>query len=95
MKRDAFLSGFIPGLILPVIGFYIYFLLFFRYMGLEKFIAHLLKINMLVSVLSLGVFLNLALTFYFYQKEADQSIKGVIAASFIYAFIVVYFKVLR
>jgi hypothetical protein len=95
MKKDAFLTGFIPGLLLPVIGFYLYFLLFFQYMGLNKFIEHLLRINMLVSVLSLGVFLNLILTFYFYRAEADRSIKGVIAASFIYAFVVVYFKVLR
>ena len=95
MKKDAFLTGFIPGLLLPVIGFYLYFLLFFQYMGLHKFIEHLQRINMLVSVLSLGVFLNLILTFYFYRIEADRSIKGVIAASFIYAFVVVYFKVLR
>lgn len=95
MKKDAFLTGFIPGLLLPVIGFYLYYQLFFQYMGLNKFIDHLVRINMLVSVLSLGVFLNLILTFYFYRAEADRSIKGVIAASFIYAFVVVYYKVLR
>ena len=94
MKKDAFLTGFIPGVVLPWIGFYIYYLLFFRYMGLHSFINHLTRINMTVSVLSLGVILNLVLFFFFYQKEWDRSARGVIAATFIYAGFVVYFKVL-
>lgn len=93
-KKDAFLTGFIPGLVAPLLGFYIYFLIFFKYMGFGKFIEHLQRINMIVSVLSLGVVLNLAIFFLFYQLKLDRSAKGVIAATFIYAFIVVYFKVL-
>lgn len=95
MKKDAFLTGFLPGLILPLIGFYIYFLLFFKYMGFASFIQHLQRINMIVSVLSLGVILNLGIFFLFYQKELDRSARGVIAATFVYAALVVYFKVLR
>jgi hypothetical protein len=94
LKKDSFLTGLIPGLILPLVGFYIYFLLFFRYMGFSSFVNHLVKINMLVSVLSLGVILNLVVFFFFYQKQLDRSARGVIAATFIYAGIVVYFKVL-
>ena len=94
MKKDAFITGFLPGLILPLIGFYIYFQLFFEYMGLASFIQHLQRINMIVSVLSLGVILNLVIFFFFYQKELDRSARGVIAATFVYAGLVVYYKVL-
>jgi hypothetical protein len=48
----------------------------------------------MVSVLSLGVILNLVLFFYFYKVETDKSAQGVIGASFVYAFIVVYVKMI-
>ena len=92
--KDHFLAGFIPGLLLPLIGVYIYYGLFFSYMGFNSFLHHLEKNNLGLSVLSLGVILNLALFFLFYQFEKDRSARGVIGASFIYAFIVLYFKVL-
>ena len=94
MKKvnDRFLTGFIPGLIMPLMGVYIYFLLFFSYMGLTGFINHIFKNNLIVSVISLGTILNLAVFFLFYQFEKDHSAKGVIGATFIYAFIVLFFK---
>lgn len=94
-KFDTFHFGFIPGLVAPVAGMFIYYLLMFRYMGLQSFISHLINAGLLVSVMSLGVILNLILFFMFYRVEADRAARGVIAATFIYAFIVVYFKVLR
>ena len=90
--NDRFLTGFIPGLIMPLMGVYIYFLLFFSYMGLAGFIKHIFKNNLIVSVISLGTILNLAVFFLFYQFEKDHSAKGVIGATFIYAFIVLFFK---
>lgn len=93
-KKDAFLTGLIPGLILPFVGFYLYYLLFFNYMDIHSFIDHVVRINKAIAVLSLGAILNLALFFIFYQMQLDKSARGVIAATFIYAFVVVYFKVL-
>ena len=93
--KDFFIAGFIPGLLLPLAGVYIYFLLFFFYMGLNEFLDHLLKNDLMLSVLSLGVILNLFLFFLFYYFEKDRSARGVIGASFIYAFIVLYFKVIN
>ena len=67
MRTDHFLFGFISGLIGPLIGFYFYYLLFFRYMGFNSFYRHVVSSDKLISVLSLGVILNLALFFIFYQ----------------------------
>lgn len=36
--------------------------------------------------------LNLGLFFFFYQKQLDKSARGVLGATFIFAFVVVYFK---
>ncbi len=92
--KNRFATGFIPGLLMPLLGFYLYYLLFFGYMTFDQFIDHVLKVNIAVSVLSLGTILNLLLFFLFYMKETDQAARGVIGATFIYAFIVFYFKVL-
>jgi len=94
MKKDSLLTGFIAGVLSPLLGFYFYFLLFFGYMGFSNFINHVIKNNLAVSVLSIGVILNLVIFFIFYQIEADRSAKGVIMATFLYSFVVVYFKVL-
>ena len=95
MLKDHFLSGFIPSLLLPLIGSYIYYLVFFEYMGVQQFYSHITSNNLFISVLSIGVILNLGLFFLFYQFEKDRSAQGVIGATFLYAFIVLYFKILR
>lgn len=92
INKDSFIFGLVPGLILPWVGFYIYYLLFFSYMSLSGFANHLRSIDMLVSVVSLGAILNLAMFFIFYQFKLDRSAKGVIGATFIYAFIVIIYK---
>ena len=92
--KDHFLAGFVPGLLLPLIGVYIYYLLFFSFMGFNGFHNHLVRNDLLLPVISLGVILNLALFFLFYQFEKDHSARGVIGATFIYAFIVLYFKMI-
>ncbi len=92
--KDQFMTGFVPGLLMPLLGFYLYFLLFFGYMTFDNFIDHVIRANMAVSVLSLGAILNLALFFLLYSLKKDRAAKGVIAATFIYAFLVFYFKIL-
>ncbi|MEO7874104.1 MAG: hypothetical protein ABIT08_16080 [Bacteroidia bacterium] len=62
-------------------------------MELNYFIKHIVTTDKWVSVLSLGVIINLGLFFLFYRKQWDRSARGVLAATFIYAFVVVYFRV--
>lgn len=95
MKTDHFLVGFISGLMGPLIGFYFYYLLFFRYMGFTSFFHHVAETGKIISVLSVGVIFNLALFFLFYQTEKDKSLRGIVGATFIYAFVVLYFKMIR
>lgn len=95
IRKDHFLSGFIPGVLSPLLGFYLYYLFFFRYMSFGNFISHLLRSQLFISVLSIGVILNLLVFFLFYRIEADRSVRGVVAATFLYAFLVVYFRVIR
>ncbi len=93
ISKDSFLIGFIPSLIAPFLGSLIFYFIFFNYMELNYFIKHIVTTDKWVSVLSLGVIMNLGLFFFFYRKKLDRSTRGVIAATFLYAFVVVYFKV--
>jgi hypothetical protein len=92
--HDAFKTGFVPGLLLPLFGFYLYYLFFFGYMGFDAFVDHVVQSNLAVSVLSLGVILNLGIFFLFYSRQQDNSARGVIGATLVYGFIVLYFKVI-
>ncbi|MFN5355571.1 MAG: hypothetical protein ACK5CT_03075 [Bacteroidota bacterium] len=91
---DTFKAGFVPGLLLPLLGFYLYYLGFFQYMGFDAFVDHVIRANLAVSVLSLGVILNLGLFFLYFSNQRDQAARGVIGATLIYGFVVLYFKVL-
>ncbi|MEO5571368.1 MAG: hypothetical protein ABIS37_10625 [Bacteroidia bacterium] len=93
LSKDSFLVGFIPALIAPFLGSLIFYFIFFNYMELNYFIKHIVTTDKWVSVLSLGVIINLGLFFLFYRKQWDRSARGVLAATFIYAFVVVYFRV--
>jgi hypothetical protein len=92
LNKDLFVTGFIPGLIAPFLGSFIFYLLFFNYMQLDNFIRHIVSSGTWVSVLSLGVILNLIIFIFFFRREDDRSAKGVLAATFVYAFVVIYFK---
>jgi hypothetical protein len=92
--KDKFIYGFVPGLITPLIGSYIYYLLFFNLMGIRAFAHHITSNNLLIPVISIGVIFNLGLFFLYYQFEKDMAAKGVIGATFLYAFVVLYFKIL-
>lgn len=92
INKDSFLVGFIPGLIAPFLGSIIFYFLFFNYMQLDNFIKHIISSGTWISVLSLGAILNLGLFIFFYRRQSDRSARGVLGATFIYAFVVVYFK---
>ncbi len=91
-RRDTFLRGFLPAAVFPFGGAVIFYLLFFGYMQFESFLDHIVSTSQWISVLSLGVILNLALFFLFIRSGADRSARGVLGATFLYAFLVVYFK---
>ena len=94
IRKDHFLTGFISGLIAPVIGFYIYYLISFRYMGLQSYISRLLELGLEAGVISLSLIANLVVFFYFIRIKADASARGVIGATFLYGMVIVCLKYL-
>jgi hypothetical protein len=93
-RRDHFLAGLLPALLLPFAGGFAFYVLFFGHMRLGFFVKHILSTQQWVSVLSLGVILNLGLFMLHIRHGRDRAARGVLAATFAFAFVVVFFKVL-
>jgi ATP/ADP translocase len=92
LRINHFLYGFITGLILPFTGVLIFYLIFFNYMDPQFFLSHIIRSGNWVSVLSLGVIMNLGAFFLFLKNNAELSSRGVLGATFIFAFIAIYYK---
>lgn len=92
IKKNSFIAGFIPGLLLPFAGAWLFYLFFFNYMEVEQFARHVWNSGTWISVISLGVILNLGMFMLFLRFNFERSARGVLAATFFYAFLAVYFK---
>lgn len=95
IRKDHFLTGFISGIIAPFIGFYIYYLISFRYMDFRLYISRLTELGLEGGVISLSLIANLIVFFYFIRGKADRSARGVIGATFLYALVIVIIKYTR
>ena len=91
-SKDKFITGFIGGIIAPVVGFYLYYIALFRQMDLSGFYNTLVSNNTLAAAISLSLLANLALFFVFDKFGKLNGSRGVIAATFIYGFYIVYLK---
>jgi hypothetical protein len=90
--KDHFITGFIAGLAAPLIAFSIYAKFRFPEEALTNIYRHVRSLGILSTMLSLSVFINLLVFFLFIWSKADRSSKGVLAATFLYAFFVVILK---
>lgn len=92
VKADSKLLGFIIGLILPIIGTFIFWGGAYGSIGLRDMGILLTELQKLSAVISIGLLANLPGFFLFYWKKKDESARGVIMATFVYAFIIVTVK---
>ncbi len=82
-----FIKGFLIGLITPVAGFWIYSKMALK---TEADIAfkQLISDHLLTQVIAIAVLFNLLPLFVFNNRNENEPLKGVVAASILYAFVV-------
>ena len=90
--KDNFFTGLVSGILAPVIAFSVYSKSKFPEEPLMNVFHHVKGLGILSAMISLCVFVNLLVFFLFIWTKADRSAKGVLLATFIYAFIVVILK---
>jgi len=92
MASDSKLLGFIIGLLVPIVGIVVFWGGAYGLIGLRDMGILLTELQKLSAVISIGLLANLPAFFLFYWKKKDESARGIIMATFIYALVVVVIK---
>lgn len=84
--------GFVIGLLAPFLALCGYYLINYRYMSVGDFVDYLKLGDTYTPLVSLCVLANLAAFYPFIWKEKWEGGKGVLAATFVWAALVVFLK---
>jgi len=90
--KKEILIGFIVGIIANVLGTLLYILLFSDLQIVETYVAAVRQEHV-GSLLALGAILNLIAFFGFLKIKRDHRAKGVLIATILTAFLILYYKV--
>ena len=91
-RFDRLAIGWLLGIISPLIIFLIVYELKYSDMEFMTYLRNVWKMKIFLKILSLCVFPNLGFFFLFYRNKYDMAARGVIMATFIYAFFVMVGK---
>ncbi len=86
------LTGFIIGLIGPIIGGLLFYIMLYSEMALSAFIQTSLQAGIQTELISLATVFNLLLFFIAIWTGKQHTARGVILATFIYVLIVLILK---
>jgi len=93
-RYDAILTGWIIGAILPILIFLITYEVKYSEMEFRSFLRNMWQMKIFMKLLSLCVFPNLGFFFLFYRMKYDMAARGIILATFMYAFLVLVAKLI-
>ncbi len=88
---NSLFTGIIPGIIVPLIAVYLFYLLKNFSMDFNHFLKYLFEYKLAAKVLSVALIANLSIFFLFLQTDRYKSARGVISATFLYAIIAVLY----
>jgi len=93
MKRNVPFLGLVIGIILPVIGLGLVYLILFRNASFEDFWRLLVNNHDKAAfVLSLAVLANIAPFIYYTNKRYDLTARGILIATMLYAVLMILLK---
>lgn len=93
-RYDRILTGWTIGTILPLIIFWITYEVKYSEMDFVFFLRSMWRMKIFLKLLSICVFPNLGFFLLFYKIKYDMAARGVILATFMYAFLVLITKVM-
>ena len=92
MHKKEVIIGFVVGIIANTVGTLLYILLFSDFGIVETYKAAVAQ-EQIGSLLALGAILNLVAFFGFLRLKRDYRARGVMMATILTAFIILYYKV--
>ena len=91
---DRLVVGFVIGLLVPVIFFLIVYQVKYGNIGFETYVRKTWEMKIFWKILSVCVFPDLGFFLLFYRRKYDMAARGVILATFMYAFAVLVAKLI-
>jgi len=93
MNRNQPIFGFLIGVVAPILGLYIMYMLWGSHEGIELFVRHVIKSPSTASkVFTLSLLANLVPFVWFTSKRLDFWARGVFIATMIYVLFIVLIK---
>ncbi len=93
-RFDKLKFGLLPGILIPIITFFLYYLLSFNDVKFEDYLQHIHEYRILFKIMSLCVLTNLPLFYIYIQYKKLRSAQGVVMAVFFYAFMVLAYRLI-
>ncbi len=85
-RFDNISIGFLIGFVLPVVVFFVVYLIGKNDISVAEYIKSLQQLNVLIKLGSLCVFLNSAVFMGFIKLKFEKTARGILGATIIYAF---------
>lgn len=82
------LTGVISGILMPVIAFFVFFLLTRHGLTLDLFIRRMIEVDRVTEVMSISVFTNIVIFLLFNRFDMLRASKGVLGITIAWAFLV-------
>jgi len=93
-RFDQISIGWIIGMFVPLVIFFVFYQLKYSDIGFFAYVKSIWQMKILMKLLSICVFPNLGFFLVFYRLKYDMAARGVILATFMYAFAVLITKVI-
>lgn len=93
-RFDSLKLGTIMGLIVPALGFLIFYLWSFSKVSLSYFVQYAIQIEAVSKVLSLSLLPNLLVFFLYIRKNYYFTARGILLSTFIWTLAIVLVKFL-
>jgi len=91
---DRLLVGWVIGIVVPLVFFLVFYQMKYSEMPFMVYLRNVWEMKIFLKIISLCVFPNLGFFFLFYRKKYDMAARGVIMATFMYAFLVLVAKLI-
>ena len=91
---DRLLVGWVIGIVVPLLFFLVFYQMKYSEMQFVVYLRNVWEMKIFLKIISLCVFPNLGFFFLFYRNKYDMAARGVILATFMYAFLVLIAKII-
>lgn len=92
-RADKVWLGFLLGILIPFLAFYLYYLTKFNDMKFWGLVKSLHEYRLLFKVMSLSVLADLPLFYLFLQFKLFKVSRGIVMACFLFAFLVLAYRI--